>query len=218
MRRKLSFDDEKDLVLLGKALSSEIRIKILKLLDTKPYCVNEIAELLKIPASSAALNVKVLEEAQLIRTELKPGVRGSMKLCLRQNDELLLLLRKGEKKKKRKSFPCRLEIMWIIKLHPPVELSIQRTILTGRMNQDVFIIHCVRQQSWSGLQRGIWNIVFQMPESRMGGSDDWNYLRNFVQKHRIITWNGHPILPFGLIRGKQERGRVQVILEDAEEN
>lgn len=35
MRRKLSFDDEKDLVLLGKALSSEIRIKILKLLDTK---------------------------------------------------------------------------------------------------------------------------------------------------------------------------------------
>ena len=100
MRRKLSFDDEKDLVLLGKALSSEIRIKILKLLDTKPYCVNEIAELLKIPASSAALNVKVLEEAQLIRTELKPGVRGSMKLCLRQNDELLLLLRKGEKKKK----------------------------------------------------------------------------------------------------------------------
>ena len=100
MRRKLSFDDEKDLVLLGKALSSEIRIKILKLLDTKPYCVNEIAELLKSPASSAALNVKVLEEAQLIRTELKPGVRGSMKLCLRQNDELLLLLRKGEKKKK----------------------------------------------------------------------------------------------------------------------
>ena len=96
--------------------------------------------------------------------------------------------------------------MWIIKLHRPVELSTQRTILTGRMNQDVFIIHCVRQQSWSGLQRGIWNIVFQMPESRMGGSDDWNYLRNFVQKHRIITWNGHPILPFGLIRGKQERG------------
>ena len=32
MRRKLSFDDEKDLVLLGKALSSEIRIKILNCL------------------------------------------------------------------------------------------------------------------------------------------------------------------------------------------
>ena len=215
MRRKLSFDDEKDLVLLGKALSSEIRIKILKLLDTKPYCVNEIAELLKIPASSAALNVKVLEEAQLIRTELKPGVRGSMKLCLRQNDELLLLLRKGEKKKKEEVISMPVGNYVDYKVAPTCG---QRTILTGRMNQDVFIIHCVRQQSWSGLQRGIWNIVFQMLESRMGKSDDWNYLRNFVQKHRIITWNGHLILPFGLIRGKQERGRVQVILEDAEEN
>ena len=84
MTRKISFEKEKELILLGKALSSEIRIQILKLLDERPYCVNEIAELLQIPASSAALNVRVLEEAQLIRTELKPGVRGSMKQCIRQ--------------------------------------------------------------------------------------------------------------------------------------
>ena len=44
MRRKLSFDDEKDLVLLGKALSSEIRIKILKS-DTKPT----ICQIIYIP-------------------------------------------------------------------------------------------------------------------------------------------------------------------------
>ena len=68
MTRKISFEKEKELILLGKALSSEIRIQILKLLDERPYCVNEIAELLQIPASSAALNVRVLEEAQLIRT------------------------------------------------------------------------------------------------------------------------------------------------------
>ena len=99
MTRKISFEKEKELILLGKALSSEIRIQILKLLDERPYCVNEIAELLQIPASSAALNVRVLEEAQLIRTELKPGVRGSMKQCIRQEDEILLLLKENKEKK-----------------------------------------------------------------------------------------------------------------------
>ena len=86
MKRQLSFENEKELMLVGKALASEIRIRILKLLDENPLCVNEIAEILQIPPSSAALNVRVLEEAGLIRTELKPGVRGSMKLCIRQNE------------------------------------------------------------------------------------------------------------------------------------
>ncbi|MGN0400621.1 MAG: ArsR/SmtB family transcription factor [Blautia sp.] len=99
MIRKISFEKEKELILLGKALSSEIRIRILKLLDERPYCVNEIAELLQIPASSAALNVRVLEEAQLIRTELKPGVRGAMKQCIRQENEILLFLKEKKEKK-----------------------------------------------------------------------------------------------------------------------
>jgi predicted transcriptional regulator len=43
--------------------------------------VNEIAELLGIPASSSAAHVKVLEEAGMIRTTLLPGIRGSMKVC-----------------------------------------------------------------------------------------------------------------------------------------
>ena len=59
-------------------------------------CVNEIAEFLGIPASSAALNIRVLEEADLIRTELKPGVRGSMKLCIPQEFHLVLDLEKKE--------------------------------------------------------------------------------------------------------------------------
>ena len=92
MKRQLSFENEKELMLVGKALASEIRIRILKLLDENPLCVNEIAEILQIPPSSAALNVRVLEEAGLIRTELKPGVRGSMKLCIRQDEELVVHL------------------------------------------------------------------------------------------------------------------------------
>ena len=99
MKRQLSFENEKELMLVGKALASEIRIRILKLLDENPLCVNEIAEILQIPPSSAALNVRVLEEAGLIRTELKPGVRGSKKLCIRQNEELVVHLQQAKGKK-----------------------------------------------------------------------------------------------------------------------
>ena len=80
MDRNLNLANEKELTALGKALSSETRIRILHLLGREPLCVNEIAELLEIPSSSAALNIRVLEEAGLIRTELKPAARGSMKM------------------------------------------------------------------------------------------------------------------------------------------
>lgn len=100
MSRQLNLEDEKELMALGKALSSEIRIGILELLQKDPLCVNEIAEILKIPPSSAALHVRVLQEANLIRTELKPGIRGSMKLCILQETSILLHLQKKEKKKR----------------------------------------------------------------------------------------------------------------------
>ena len=53
MSRRLNLEDEKELMALGKALSSEIRIRILELLQKEPLCVNEIAEILEIPPSSA---------------------------------------------------------------------------------------------------------------------------------------------------------------------
>jgi predicted transcriptional regulator len=43
--------------------------------------VNEIAELLDIPASSSAAYVKLLEEAGMIKATLQPGIHGSMKVC-----------------------------------------------------------------------------------------------------------------------------------------
>lgn len=100
MGRRIHLEEEKELMALGKALSSETRLKILGLLQEGPLCVNEIAELLQIPASSAALHVRVLEEAELIRTELKPGIRGSMKLCIRQETSLVLDLQKSDRQQR----------------------------------------------------------------------------------------------------------------------
>jgi predicted transcriptional regulator len=79
-------DDEEQLRRVGYALSSSQRIQILKLLYYNSYNVKEIAELLDIPASSAALHVRELEKADLIQTKQLPGKRGSMKICSRKND------------------------------------------------------------------------------------------------------------------------------------
>ncbi len=81
---QLDLDDKEQLVLLAKALSAEVRIEILKLLCRYDLNINEIAERLELPQSSAAAHIKVLEEAGLIITSLKPAVRGSMKVCTKQ--------------------------------------------------------------------------------------------------------------------------------------
>ena len=86
----LNLDNVEKLSAIGKALSSEVRIDLLKLLCHCSLNVNEIAERMQIPASSAAMHVKVLEEAGLICTELLPAVRGSMKVCHKAVDEILV--------------------------------------------------------------------------------------------------------------------------------
>ena len=77
---------------VGKAFSSPIRIEIIKHLHTRSLNVNEIAEALNIPPSSAAMHIRVLEEANLITTKQLPGERGTMKLCSRRYDQLSIRL------------------------------------------------------------------------------------------------------------------------------
>ena len=90
---ELNLENPEELCSVAKALSSEVRIQIIKLLNFNCLNVNEISEHLGIPTSSAALNVKILEEAGLIHTELQPGVRGSMKVCSRKRDIIKILLK-----------------------------------------------------------------------------------------------------------------------------
>lgn len=80
-RITLDLEDLKKTALVGKALSSEVRLEILKLLIETSANVSEIATAFDLPQSSAALHVKVLEEAGMISTNEKPGVRGSQKVC-----------------------------------------------------------------------------------------------------------------------------------------
>ena len=54
--------------------------------------VNELAEALSLPVSTAALNVRQLEEAGLISAEIQPGIRGAMKLCTQRVESVSRVL------------------------------------------------------------------------------------------------------------------------------
>ncbi|MCE5342156.1 MAG: helix-turn-helix domain-containing protein, partial [Eubacteriales bacterium] len=79
MDEKLQFPESKNLdlnlykddraFLIAKALASRVRIEILKSLCQKSMNVKELAQKLDLPVSSAALDVRILEEADLIRSE-----------------------------------------------------------------------------------------------------------------------------------------------------
>ena len=83
---------DEELSKIAKALSSKVRIEIIKHLYKHSLNINEIAEKLTLPPSSAAMHIRVLEEADLITTKHLPGERGTMKLCSRRYDQLTIRL------------------------------------------------------------------------------------------------------------------------------
>lgn len=78
---QLGLDNPQQVIRIGKALSSELRIEILKQLIERAMSISEIAELFYLPVSSASMHIKVLKEAELISVLPKPGLRGTKKLC-----------------------------------------------------------------------------------------------------------------------------------------
>lgn len=88
----LSLNEIERLCPVAKALSSPLRVRMLTLLSSRPMNVNEIADALNMPVSTAALNVRQLEESGLIYAEIQPGIRGAMKLCSRRIDSVSMRL------------------------------------------------------------------------------------------------------------------------------
>lgn len=89
---KLSLDDPKKLSQIGRGLSSEIRINILKLLGKKNMNVVEIAQNLNIAVSTAAFNINILDEVGLITTQFESGNRGTKKICSKNYDDVSISL------------------------------------------------------------------------------------------------------------------------------
>lgn len=84
--------NENKIINFAKAVSSESRMKILEVLQNEDMNLNQISEVLDMPAPSVTVNVKKLEKAGLIETEYKPGSHGSQKICRLNYDKVLVNL------------------------------------------------------------------------------------------------------------------------------
>lgn len=74
-----------------RGLASPVRLRILKLLQRRgPLNVNEIAAALDLPQSTVAGNVQVLEEAELIDTQLVKASKGQQKICAARYAEIVV--------------------------------------------------------------------------------------------------------------------------------
>jgi predicted transcriptional regulator len=83
---------EEMIVLLLKALASGPRWRILQALSEGSRTVMEVSQALDMPLSTAAAQIKTLEDAGFVRTELQPASHGLQKVCFRTYDSLMLQL------------------------------------------------------------------------------------------------------------------------------
>ena len=89
---ELSINHPEQLQKVTHALSSKVRLRLIDLLNKDKLNVHQLAEALQIPISTAASHVRVLEDAALIETELRPATRGAMKVCTRNFDDIHIVL------------------------------------------------------------------------------------------------------------------------------
>lgn len=89
---QLSLENTEQLAKVCHALSTDLRLRIICHLRKQSMQVNELAEVMNQPASTIALNVRILGDAGLITTEIRHGSRGYIKLCSRSVDDLKITL------------------------------------------------------------------------------------------------------------------------------
>ena len=85
--------DTKMINLIGKALSSPIRIEILRLLNEKPRTLIEISKNLSLQVSSASFHLELLKNAELITIDYSTKGKGSTTWYSYSQTQLVVFLR-----------------------------------------------------------------------------------------------------------------------------
>lgn len=91
-KAEFSLNDEQALRMVARALSSEIRLSILRILQTGNKSIGELSETLQMPMSTISNSVSILAEAGLIITEYKPQEHGVLKLCSQSLSQVVINL------------------------------------------------------------------------------------------------------------------------------
>lgn len=145
-------EDYKKFEKLGRALSAEIRIKILAVLKYESMNIVELARKLNIPVSSAAFHARVLEEAGLIVTEMLPGIHGSQKVCSSRAENVVLSI----------SAPSREEESHSFRMDMPIgnyyDFNIYPTC--GMVNDETYIETCDDVRSFYSPNRGTAQLIW----------------------------------------------------------
>jgi len=79
-----------DVTKVFKALASETRWKILKLLVNNKIDVSRIAEALKQTEANISAQIKILEKAGLVISHYEPGEHGVRKVCEPACEKLII--------------------------------------------------------------------------------------------------------------------------------
>lgn len=98
MDNRVIVNNIEEIPVVAKALTSELRLKILLALTEKVMNVNQIAHEFGVPQSTAASSIRMLENAGLIETEQKPASKGSQKMCRTVAHDILMTLTPSQKR------------------------------------------------------------------------------------------------------------------------
>ncbi len=89
---KLSLNNSKQLTTICHALSTELRVQILQAISEKTMSIVDLSDKLNTSLSTIASNVKVLEDAGLIITELSSATRGTKRMCTKNYADIFINL------------------------------------------------------------------------------------------------------------------------------
>lgn len=93
---QLSTQDSASLSRICHALSTPLRVDIVRLLDNQILSCMELSRKLGYPLSTISTNVRILEDAGILICELLPAKNGSKKLCSLVYREILMRLGREE--------------------------------------------------------------------------------------------------------------------------
>ncbi len=89
---RLSLKNTQQLTTICHALSTQLRAQILQEISKKSMSIVELSEALDTSLSTIASNIKVLEDAGLVITELSSATRGTKRMCTKNYADIFINL------------------------------------------------------------------------------------------------------------------------------